>query len=396
MGKDLTVGERIAFYRRRRGMSQAVLAGLLGKSESWLSKVERGDRRVDRMSVISEIAAVLRVSPSELTGQPYHLDPDGDPFSADAIRHALMEEVAAGGEIPSLDELRAEVRRASALRHATRYSELGTLVPKLIRGCQVATRAWEGDRRREAFGLLAQTYHATDSVLRNLGYVDLAWLAAERGKLAAQQSGDPLLEAVSAFRLAHVFLPAGARREAQDLALGAAATLEPDLGIAAAEHRSAYGALHLVAAIAAARQDDRQTAWACMAEAETAGRLLGQDRNDYETMFGPTNVAIHKVAVAVELGEGGDALVLAENVDPARVESMERQAHHFIDVARAYGQTGNDRAAIRSLMVAERLGPERVRNHPIVREVLRDFLRRERRSANPDLRGLAERSGVLN
>lgn len=41
-GDPLTIGERIAFYRRRRGLSQATLAGLVGNGEDWLSKVEQG------------------------------------------------------------------------------------------------------------------------------------------------------------------------------------------------------------------------------------------------------------------------------------------------------------------------------------------------------------------
>jgi ribosome-binding protein aMBF1 (putative translation factor) len=36
-----SLGERIAAYRRRRGLSQATVAGLVGRSESWLSQVER-------------------------------------------------------------------------------------------------------------------------------------------------------------------------------------------------------------------------------------------------------------------------------------------------------------------------------------------------------------------
>lgn len=33
-GEELSVGKRVSFYRRRRGLSQAVLAGLMGKSET--------------------------------------------------------------------------------------------------------------------------------------------------------------------------------------------------------------------------------------------------------------------------------------------------------------------------------------------------------------------------
>jgi transcriptional regulator with XRE-family HTH domain len=61
-------GQRIARARRRRGLSQAVLAGLAGRSESWLSQVERGKRGVDSHSVLLRLAKVLRVDIAELTG----------------------------------------------------------------------------------------------------------------------------------------------------------------------------------------------------------------------------------------------------------------------------------------------------------------------------------------
>ena len=61
-------GQRIARARRRRGLSQAVLAGLVGRSESWLSQVERGKRGIDSHSVLMRLAEVLRVDIEELTG----------------------------------------------------------------------------------------------------------------------------------------------------------------------------------------------------------------------------------------------------------------------------------------------------------------------------------------
>lgn len=61
-------GARIARARRRRGLSQAVLAGLVGRSESWLSQVERGKRGVDSYAVLTRMSEVLRVEVEELTG----------------------------------------------------------------------------------------------------------------------------------------------------------------------------------------------------------------------------------------------------------------------------------------------------------------------------------------
>lgn len=91
-GDQLSIGERIAFYRRRRGLTQAVLASLVGRSEDWLSKVERGQRDVQRLSVLSEVAIALRVTLGDLIGQPVLLEEDerGDGDDVPAVRDALM------------------------------------------------------------------------------------------------------------------------------------------------------------------------------------------------------------------------------------------------------------------------------------------------------------------
>lgn len=62
-----TAGQRIARARRRRGLSQAVLAGLVGRSESWLSQVERGRRGIDSHAVLMRLAAILRIEIEEIT-----------------------------------------------------------------------------------------------------------------------------------------------------------------------------------------------------------------------------------------------------------------------------------------------------------------------------------------
>lgn len=69
--EDAPLGERIAYFRRRRGYSQVVLAGLVGKSDEWLSQIERGSRDVDRLSAIVALAGALRVEPARLLGRPF-------------------------------------------------------------------------------------------------------------------------------------------------------------------------------------------------------------------------------------------------------------------------------------------------------------------------------------
>ena len=140
-------GQRIARARRRRGLSQAVLAGLVGRSESWLSQVERGKRGVDSYSVLMRLAEVLRVDIEELTGSGGGDEPGRRVHPAAAlIEQAMMAHgtpgALTGREEPdrevSLDYLRAKARSAYRSYQATRYDTAGRILPGLIRGVETA------------------------------------------------------------------------------------------------------------------------------------------------------------------------------------------------------------------------------------------------------------------
>ena len=142
-------GQRIARARRRRGLSQAVLAGLVGRSESWLSQVERGKRGVDRHSVLARMAEVLRVDIAELTGSADR-DETGRRAhpAASLIEQAMMGYGAPGpvdggeetGREVSLDFLRAQARSAYQAYQATRYDAAGRILPGLISAVETAAR----------------------------------------------------------------------------------------------------------------------------------------------------------------------------------------------------------------------------------------------------------------
>jgi transcriptional regulator with XRE-family HTH domain len=134
----MSVGERIAIYRRRRGLSQLALANMIGRSEAWLSQVERGIRHVDRVSVLIRLAQVLKVTVEDLIGQPLSLAPNGGiEFRAvPALRAALTDYelipatfgVATGdGPTRDLPSLRRNVDQANRLYQAAHYEEAGLL-----------------------------------------------------------------------------------------------------------------------------------------------------------------------------------------------------------------------------------------------------------------------------
>jgi len=406
----MPIGERIAIYRRRRGLTQLVVAGLIGRSESWLSQVERGIRPIDRLSVLIDIAHVLKVSVTDLTGQPYSLAPNGsrENEAVRAIREALtrydvIPAVLDPGHgkdaaLPHLASLRRDLQRAWQLRQAARYSELGAVLPRLLVDTERATRELQGADSLAAFAVLTETYHVTAMVLKKFGENELAWIAADRGVLAAERTEAPLLMAVSARAVGQVFMSAGRLDEAESVSTAALTALEPGLGNPSPEYLSVWGALLLTRAIIAARKNDRAGAEDFIREAAATARRLDQDRNDFWTVFGPTNVAIHAVSVDVELGDPAAGLRRAPSVDPSRLspELVERRVYHTIDLARGYAQQRNDAATVLTLLEAERVAPEEVKYHVIVPEMLRDLLKRERRAATPGLRPLAARMGVVS
>jgi hypothetical protein len=104
---------------------------------------------------------------------------------------------------------------------------------------------------------------------------------------------------------------------------------------ASPELLSVWGSLHLVLAIARARDGQRRASRTHLARAREAAERLGEDRNNFNTEFGLTNVTLHAVVCAVELGDAGEALERADEVDFSTL-SPERRARVLIDVARAY------------------------------------------------------------
>lgn len=65
----MTIGDRIAKFRKEKGLSQEELANLLGyKSRSSIQKIESGERDVPR-KMIAQLSIILNVSPLDLLGE---------------------------------------------------------------------------------------------------------------------------------------------------------------------------------------------------------------------------------------------------------------------------------------------------------------------------------------
>jgi len=401
-----TIGENIAYHRKRLGLSQVEFAGTIGKSESWVSQVERGKRGIDRISVLQVVADALNVSVAELQGDSASETPDGadsQPEAFETLRLALTghpavsEVISPGssrsaGDLPDLDALRKSYASVWPMVHESRYGELAPLLSRLISDLELAIR--RSPEADEARRLLVDSYQAASAALAKTGDGDAAWIAADRAALMSETIGSPLALAASLFRMAHVFLSLGLIQQTQKVALSAASALESRIDSDSdIETLSLYGAFHLVLAVAASRENERAETHEHIATAREVATRVGSGHNAFGTEFGPMNVALHAVSVAVELGDAGQAIELSHDIDSGEL-SPERQARYLIDLAAAYAMRRQIGDALHCLMEAETLTPEQARTHPLARSVARDLLQLSGGRVRPELRELAERFGI--
>jgi transcriptional regulator with XRE-family HTH domain len=393
------IGDRIRIYRGRRGLSQKELAGLIGRSESWLSQVERGVRSVDRFSVLVDIAQVLKTNVQTLAGTRMEYTPNGDMHveGLDAVGAALtaypgLEDVAdhASTKHDDVERLSTE---AHARYQAADYVAAARILPGLIKTVDTMVINANAEELRRALRLQHQAYIVTAKLLTKTGDAYLAWLAADRAATAAMRLDSPALKSLAAYQVTCALLELDRIDDAERLSLATAESIDDDspLGV------SAQGALFLISAVIAGRRNDRKSATERLRRAQYLADALGEDANHGWTAFGPTNVAIHQVSVATELGDAETAIHYAEQIDTSNLPEVlrSRRAQVHLDAAWAYAQRKDDAAAVINLMETERVAPQVLRYNFLARDILRGLLKRERRSATPGLRALATRAGVL-
>lgn len=403
-GDDVTVGERVRALRVWRRMTLAEVAGLTGVSPAYLSMAERGQRSIDRRSLISALATVLRVSETELTGAP-HLGSDevqSAPHTAiPALRIALeassLHDPADACARP-VGELAADLDEIKgAFYTRCDYVSVGERLPGVLEELHVhACSGADGEDRAAALGALVEACLTAAFTAKDLGYPDLAHVAALRAEEAARSLGSPAAAGKAAFIRCHT-LPRALRTwdKRLEVAERAASQLEPQARDG--EELCVLGLLTLTAALAAAVLQRGQVMEDWLAEsARIAGRVPDQMDGNWQS-FSAANVAVWRTALAVERGEGGGKIAeLARRVDERKLTVRSRRADFLADVGRGVARGPEGRAeAVGWLRRAEEAAPQRVRNSAAARETVAFLLTRARAEAGGrELRGMAARMGV--
>src|SRR3954454_15329963 len=226
MTTTLTLGERIAWYRQRRGMSQEVLASFVGRTPDWLSKIENNRIQLDRISVLRGLAGALDVSLGDLLAEPSLLEwtADSGRSTVPALRSVLMDYRQAltlhgplSADPVPLDRLKLAVNDLWDAYQSSRFGYVTHRLVELIPSAIDAAEAYSGDDGRLASGRLALAYQVAATTLTKLGETDLAWNAAHRGMDAAHRSENPVIVTSLSRAMTHSLLSTGAYAEAVEL-----------------------------------------------------------------------------------------------------------------------------------------------------------------------------------
>jgi transcriptional regulator with XRE-family HTH domain len=386
------IGHRLRQIRHARRKSLAVIAGLAGISTSYLSRLESGARALDRRSLIVALADALEVAPSEITGHgvmsPGRLEEDR---SLNGVRLAL---VAVSMNDPRGEIVPVEVlsSRASALFEAQReckYAEVGAALPALIRDLHTTLEA--GRDVGSLLRLLALTHvQGTQAWLMDIGAnMDLGWQAVTLAQQAAARIDDPLSRAVSAFGSAFGLMGAGAF----DLA---SQTLSvTGLGTETKDAMETTGMLALTSSLVAAASGNKARQEAALEYAVDLAAHTGEG-NALWFGFGPSNVGVWRMSVALEAGDHAQAARIAETVTPEALPSPTRRSAYWREYGRALAHLPRRHAdAVVMLRRAEQISPTRIHRHPFMRSILAELLTKAKRdSIGRELRGMAYRAGL--
>ncbi|MGW9046794.1 helix-turn-helix domain-containing protein [Streptomyces lydicus] len=362
------IGDRLAAWRLRRGLTREDLASGTGLPLDYVAALETGGEWVDRRGRLAALAATLRLDVADLTGQPY--PPRGEEHAAvRAVAFHLRRHIArlhpdSAAGLP-LEDLAERARAAAQADAVGDEHALALALPELIEAADHAVVTAPSRGRAEAVRLRVQVHVLGAGLLRRLGYKDLAWMLLHHARLGTPEPLPVLVEEI---------------RLLIDLGL-------PEYALARAERAEEAGAgweLPALAAVAQAMAGRRQHAGQLLAKA--AGRATDARES--------AMVVAARAAVAAEHGDAEEAAGHAHAAELTALDAAQRSRLLTVAAAADARQDRADQAADR-LVEADTAAPLRLRLDPFARELLAALAARTTNTVQvAAVRNLAERAGL--
>ncbi len=390
----VTIGLRVRRIRHSRGKSLEVVAGQAKISAAFLSRLERGEYSLDRLTLIVRLADALEVAPSELIALPVPAPGNGGMDSAiHAVRRALRAANSGqpDGQVLPVETLRERVTATLEARcHDGKVREVGAALPALIRDVHTSIAAGRDVAALLDLAVLLHT-RTTEPWLRMAGAPpDLREHAAVLARRLAERRDTPATMVLAVTSAVDVALAAGdfdfARAELDTLSVPTTSPESLQLGGVGTLQRS----------FAAAADGRSAEADAALAHADELAQRTGE-ANAYWMGFGPTCVGLWQMAAAREAGDPERAVTIAEGMHPEAQPDIVHHARYHVQYARALVRVrGRREDAVRALRRAETLVPHEVQRNPAARELLGELVTHAKRgdAVSRELRGMAYRAGL--
>jgi transcriptional regulator with XRE-family HTH domain len=381
---DATIGDRLRRLRTERGLTQERLAEIANLSVDMIKKLEQNRRESARLSTLNALADALDIPRSQLLDKRPRLNGPGSRLVLGLRDVLLSPDVLVGidmahddGAPTDVDELWRQVAVGWSAYWEGRFAELAELLPPLIDEARITERTLGA----AVSGPLAQAYQLAACLLVHLGREDLAAIGAERGLIAARGGDDELQAATLHGTYAWALLGQARHLEGERFAFAAAQQIEPVFSKATPGHITVWGGLVLWA-MAAAVQGGRADAAAEYIRLAKAGAIqLGEpDRHDYQTNFGPTQVAMQETYAYATLGEPGRALDASRAVHRQDLPTIS-YGRHLLDVAQAQHEARKG-DPVQTLAEARNLAPVWWRHQPEARALTTEIVERRSRPSS--------------
>lgn len=389
----MVIGARIRDARKRRGLTQRELARSAGVSLSLVRKLEQGDYENGlRLETVHKLAVALEATTSALMSEPDAPEPDaGDAARWEPVRQAIdgMPGEQPAGE-PTAEGVRSALTEVVPLLLDSRFSEMGTVMPSLLRDADALVSASPAAERLAAKSLRAQVRQVAGALMLHAWQFD----AAERAfDMAMGDACDPLTAMSVVEERCWGLIRQGRLTETRHLAFRWADLAEPKMSGAGREQMAAWGRL-LMRASAAAVRDNRAD------EARDALRLVrmvgASARRDFTLsyspwhVFGPVTASVTEAEHAAVSGQPQLTLAIARQLEASSLSRVHRfSPSHRLDVAHAHASLRQYPEAISVLEELRQARPQWLPQQRYARDILGVVIKR-RRVLTSQMRDLAD------
>ncbi|MFI6995959.1 helix-turn-helix domain-containing protein [Nocardia sp. NPDC050175] len=397
----LTIGERLELLRRRRDLSRRALAELVGRSEEWLRLIESGNKPLDSVAIIVRLADALHIKDiRELIALPPQLAPAGVEAGnqlAESLKRSIIDYPAVETHrhttmnTGSLSDLADQLHRCQNIwEHSpNRYTELAEYLPPVLTAARVQYLLSHDD---EAGKILLRSYHLSRRFLTRVGAHQLAFTAADRATMVAEQTRDPWQMAACAWHTGNGMLGLAQAPECHDYAVAAAKHLADAAD--SVDKTVLIGALQLLAAKGAAAAGNTAEADRLTTAATRAANRFDREHAAYDVPLGPTESLIARLEVMLWGGDCERAAELAAQQHVPDAHPVGGRMRFHLAGAYACARRNDYAGASCALGKAADICPEDFRYGSDTQSTLHYLVEQDNRLVRPQVHELARVAGL--